>query len=104
VLIQQTKGQLYSKHEQRQIKHARNKVICIIYTILIQRQPFGGGGDAGCGGGDEEDDEGYITQYGIASDLLHIHVQRPHHSSSGWSLASHRGGPGSNPVLVKWDL
>jgi hypothetical protein len=29
---------------------------------------------------------------------------RPRHSSSGYSLASHRGGPGSNPGLVTWDL
>jgi hypothetical protein len=28
----------------------------------------------------------------------------PHHSSSAWSLASHRGGSGSRPGLVKWDL
>jgi hypothetical protein len=28
----------------------------------------------------------------------------PRHSSSGQSLASHRGGPRSNPGLVKWDL
>jgi hypothetical protein len=26
------------------------------------------------------------------------------HSSSGYSLTSHRGGPVSNPGLVKWDL
>jgi hypothetical protein len=31
-------------------------------------------------------------------------VVRPRHSSSGWSLASHRGGPGSTPDLVMWDL
>jgi hypothetical protein len=29
---------------------------------------------------------------------------RPRHSSSGYSLASHRGGPGSSPGLVMWDL
>jgi hypothetical protein len=28
----------------------------------------------------------------------------PRHSSRGLSLASHRGGPGSNPGLVMWDL
>jgi hypothetical protein len=28
----------------------------------------------------------------------------PRHSSSGYSLASHRGGPGSILGLVKWDL
>jgi hypothetical protein len=28
----------------------------------------------------------------------------PRHSSSGYSLASHRGGPGSNPVIFMWDL
>jgi hypothetical protein len=27
---------------------------------------------------------------------------RPRHSSSGWSLASHPGGPGSNQGLVMW--
>jgi hypothetical protein len=31
-------------------------------------------------------------------------VFRPRHSSSCYSLASHRGGPGSNPGLVMWDL
>jgi hypothetical protein len=31
-------------------------------------------------------------------------VPWPRHSSSGYSLASHRGCPCSNPVLVKWDL
>jgi hypothetical protein len=30
--------------------------------------------------------------------------KRPRHSSSCWSLGSHRGGPGSNPGLVMWDL
>jgi hypothetical protein len=42
---------------------------------------------------------------------LGIHVKQslyltswPHHSLSGQSLASHRGGPGSIPGLVKWDL
>jgi hypothetical protein len=29
---------------------------------------------------------------------------RPRHSSSGYSLAFHRGGLGSIPGLVKWDL
>jgi hypothetical protein len=29
---------------------------------------------------------------------------RPRHSSSGYSLASHRRGPGSIPGLVKWYL
>jgi hypothetical protein len=29
---------------------------------------------------------------------------RPRHSSSGYSLASHSGGPGSSPGLIKWDL
>jgi hypothetical protein len=31
-------------------------------------------------------------------------TSRARHSASGWSLASHRGGPGSNQGLVKWDL
>jgi hypothetical protein len=29
---------------------------------------------------------------------------RPRHSSGGYSPASHRGGPGSNPGLVMWDF
>jgi hypothetical protein len=28
----------------------------------------------------------------------------PRHNSSGYSLASHRSGPGSSPGLLKWDL
>jgi hypothetical protein len=28
----------------------------------------------------------------------------PRHSSNGWSLATHRGGLGSSPGLVMWDL
>jgi hypothetical protein len=36
-------------------------------------------------------------------DGLNIYL-RPRHSSSDWSLASHYGGPGSIPGLVKWDL
>jgi hypothetical protein len=28
----------------------------------------------------------------------------PRHSSGGYSPASHRGGPGSNPGLVMWDF
>jgi hypothetical protein len=31
-------------------------------------------------------------------------AEGPRHSSSGYSLASHRGGPGSKPSLVMWDL
>jgi hypothetical protein len=31
-------------------------------------------------------------------------IIRPRHSSSGQSLASHRGGPGSSPGLVMWEL
>jgi hypothetical protein len=29
---------------------------------------------------------------------------RPRHNSGGYSPASHRGGPGSNPGLVMWDF
>jgi hypothetical protein len=32
------------------------------------------------------------------------HVYGPRHSSGGYSPASHRGGPGSNPSLVMWDF
>jgi hypothetical protein len=28
----------------------------------------------------------------------------PYHSSGGWSSASHRGGPGSNPGVVMWNF
>jgi hypothetical protein len=31
-------------------------------------------------------------------------MKKPRHSSSDYSLASHRGGPDSRPGLVKWDL
>jgi hypothetical protein len=41
----------------------------------------------------------------VKSSLFEPHFScGPRHSSSGWSLASHRGGPASNPGLVKWDL
>jgi hypothetical protein len=40
-------------------------------------------------------------KYELASVTLE---ERRRHSSSGYSLASHRGGPGSRPGLVKWDL
>jgi hypothetical protein len=33
-----------------------------------------------------------------------VYTERPHHSSSGLSLAYHRAGPGSSPGLVMWDL
>jgi hypothetical protein len=31
-------------------------------------------------------------------------TKRLRHTSSGYSLVSHRGGPGSSPGLVKWEL
>jgi hypothetical protein len=34
----------------------------------------------------------------------HKVVLRPRHSSGGYSPASHRDGPGSNPGLVMWDF
>jgi hypothetical protein len=40
----------------------------------------------------------------IEMNLLTKLYSRPRHSSSGSSLASQRGGPASNPGLVKWDL
>jgi hypothetical protein len=36
-------------------------------------------------------------------DELSVHLEL-RHSSSGYLLPSYRGGPGSNPSLVKWDL
>jgi hypothetical protein len=41
----------------------------------------------------------------IASKVLHIKFDhRPRHSSRGYSPASYRGCPGSNPGLVMWEF
>jgi hypothetical protein len=46
-----------------------------------------------------------ISQQTKKNSIWWIHLeQRPRHSSSCYSLASHRGGPDSTPGLVMWDL
>jgi hypothetical protein len=45
-----------------------------------------------------------LADMGNTGSIIRCIACRPRHSSSGYSLASHRGGQGSNPNLVMWDL
>jgi hypothetical protein len=52
-----------------------------------------------------EDPNGDVTNRATVSViLLSVLEMRPRYSSSGYSLASLRGGPGPSPSVVKWDL